>query len=83
MFHSSGPDITMADPSSSQVNGMADSSQSALHPIDQGVRDIAREFRFTVEEVQEFYDRCGEMGRTRTRFQKMREELSRFDDDKL
>jgi len=53
-----------------------------IHVIDQGIRDIAKEFRFTVEEVQEFYDRCGEMGRTRTRFQKMREELSsRFMDD--
>jgi hypothetical protein len=55
-----------------------------MHVIDQSIRDIAKEFRFTVEEVQEYYDRCGEMGRTRTRFQKMRQELqSRFiDDDK-
>jgi len=55
-----------------------------LHVIDQGIRDIAREFRFTVEEVQEYYDRCGEMGRTRIRFQRMRQELrSRFMDDDL
>jgi len=55
-----------------------------MHIIDQSIHDIAREFRFTVEEVQEYYDKCGEMGRTRTRFQKMRHELqSRFiDDDK-
>lgn len=46
-----------------------------IHVIDQGIRDIAKEFRFTVEEVQEYYDKCGEMGRTRTRFQKMRQEL--------
>jgi hypothetical protein len=55
---------------------------SRLHIVDQSLRDIAKEFRFTVEEVQEYYDRCGEMGRTRTRFQKMRQELSaRFTDD--
>jgi len=53
-----------------------------LHVIDQSIRDIAREFRFTVEEVQEYYDRCGEMGRTRIRFQKMRQELqSKFMDE--
>ncbi|KAG6845998.1 hypothetical protein H0H87_011046 [Tephrocybe sp. NHM501043] len=49
-----------------------------IHVIDQGIRDIARESRFTVEEVQEYYDKCGEMGRTRTRFQKMREQLANF-----
>jgi hypothetical protein len=55
-----------------------------MHVIDQTIHDIAREFRFTIEEVQEYYDKCGEMGRTRNRFQKMRNELqSRFiDDDK-
>jgi hypothetical protein len=53
-----------------------------IHVIDQGIHDIAKEFRFTVEEVQEYYDKCGEMGRTRARFQKMRQELqSRFMDD--
>lgn len=53
-----------------------------IHVLDQGIRDIAKEFRFTVEEVQEYYDKCGEMGRTRARFKKMREELlSRFMDD--
>ena len=46
-----------------------------MHVIDQSIRDIARDFRFTVEEVQEYYDKCGEMGRTRIRFQRMREEL--------
>lgn len=46
-----------------------------MHVIDQSIRDIARDFRFTVEEVQEYYDKCGEMGRTRLRFQRMREEL--------
>lgn len=53
-----------------------------MHVIDQGIRDIAKEFRFTVEEVQEFYDKCGEMGLTRIRFQRMREELvAKFSDD--
>ncbi|KAG6850837.1 hypothetical protein H0H93_008140, partial [Arthromyces matolae] len=52
-----------------------------IHVIDQGIRDIAREFRFTIEEVQEYYDRCGEMGRTRLRFQKMREQLANFEDE--
>ncbi len=53
-----------------------------LHVIDQGIRDIAKDYRFTVEEVQEFYDKCGEMGRTRSRFQQMRAELqAKFTDD--
>ncbi|KAJ7783578.1 hypothetical protein DFH07DRAFT_788292 [Mycena maculata] len=53
-----------------------------MHVLDQGIHEIANEFRFTVEEVQAYYDRCGEMGRTRTRFQQMREMLStRFADE--
>ncbi|KAG6911844.1 hypothetical protein DXG01_000091 [Tephrocybe rancida] len=52
-----------------------------IHVIDQGIRDIAKEFRFTIDEVQEYYDKCGEMGRTRTRFQKMREQLTKFAED--
>jgi len=47
----------------------------SLHVIDQGIRQIARDHRFTVEEVQEYYDKCGEMALTQSRFQKMREEL--------
>lgn len=47
-----------------------------LHVIDQGIREIAKDFRFTVEEVKEYYDKCGEMGLTRMRFQRMREELT-------
>ncbi|KAG6842531.1 hypothetical protein C0991_000057 [Blastosporella zonata] len=54
---------------------------ASIHVIDQGIRDIAKQFRFTVEEVQEYYDKCGEMGRTRTRFQRMREQLAKFADD--
>lgn len=55
---------------------------ASLHVIDQGIREIANDYRFTVEEVHEYYDKCGEMGRTRTRFQKMRRELQlKFGDD--
>ncbi|KAJ7293391.1 hypothetical protein C8J57DRAFT_1268933 [Mycena rebaudengoi] len=53
-----------------------------LHVLDQGIRDIAAEFRFTVEEVQAHYDRCGEMRITRIRFQNMRQILNEnFPDD--
>ncbi|KAH9944480.1 uncharacterized protein BXZ73DRAFT_87365 [Epithele typhae] len=55
--------------------------EESLHPIDQAVRGIAREFRFTVEEVQEYYDKCGDPERTRLRFMKMRELLDNFKDD--
>ncbi|KAH0838438.1 hypothetical protein J3R83DRAFT_6749 [Lanmaoa asiatica] len=51
-----------------------------LHCIDQAIYGIANEFRFTVQEVKEFYDRCGEMDRTRTRFQRMRQLLNSVDD---
>lgn len=54
---------------------------SLVHVIDQSIHDIAKKFRFTVEEVQEYYDKCGEMGRTRSRFEKMRRELSKLADD--
>lgn len=52
-----------------------------LHVVDQSILDIAREFRFTVEEVQEYYDRCGAMDRTRARFKKMRDTLLALADD--
>lgn len=51
-----------------------------LHCIDQAIYDIANEFRFTVQEVKEFYDKCGEMERTRTRFQRMRQLLNSVGD---
>ncbi|KIJ68276.1 hypothetical protein HYDPIDRAFT_106448 [Hydnomerulius pinastri MD-312] len=54
--------------------------QVSLHCIDQAICDIASEFRFTVQEVKEFYDKCGEMERTRTRFQKMRHLLSSIEE---
>lgn len=53
-----------------------------IHVIDQSIRDIAQEFRFTDGEVQEYYDKCGEMARTRERFQRMRQELTlKFSDE--
>ncbi|EJF66601.1 hypothetical protein DICSQDRAFT_45905 [Dichomitus squalens LYAD-421 SS1] len=54
---------------------------AGLHPIDQAVQDIAREFRFTTEEVQEYYDKCGDPERTRNRFKKMRDVLNALKDD--
>jgi hypothetical protein len=64
------------------INLQALQAIASVHVIDQSLRDIAKEYRFTVEEVQEFYDKCGEMGRTRARFQQMRQELqARFQDD--
>ncbi|KAI0757111.1 hypothetical protein C8Q80DRAFT_78601 [Daedaleopsis nitida] len=56
-------------------------SEPPLHPIDQAVRDIAIEFRFTVEEVQEYYDKCGDPERTKNRFKKMRDVLNALKDD--
>ncbi|KAI0824274.1 hypothetical protein BC628DRAFT_1339733 [Trametes gibbosa] len=54
---------------------------NGLHVIDQAVRDIAKDFRFLVEEVQEYYDKCGDPERTRNRFKKMREVLNELPDD--
>lgn len=49
---------------------------ASMHVIDQSLREIAKDYRFTLEEVQEYYDKCGEMSRTRRRFQRMREFLT-------
>ena len=59
------------------------SDGAVLHVVDQSILDIALEYRFTVEEVQEYYDRCGAMDRTRARFKKMREILLALPDDDL
>ena len=65
-----------------QINTSALVALASMHVIDQSLREIAKEYRFTLEEVQEFYDKCGEMGRTRQRFQLMRELLTqKFIDD--
>lgn len=67
-------DLKLSDEAPALPPGTLDAIVN-MHVIDQSIRDIARDFRFTVEEVQEYYDKCGEMGRTRLRFQRMREEL--------
>ncbi|KAJ7803282.1 hypothetical protein B0H14DRAFT_2889221 [Mycena olivaceomarginata] len=55
---------------------------AGMYTPDQTIRQIAADFEFTVDEVQAYYNRCGEMGRTRTRFQNMRELLTiKFPDD--
>jgi hypothetical protein len=66
------------------INLQALQAIANVHVIDQSLQDIAKEFRFTQEEVQEYYDKCGEMGRTRARFQQMRQDLlARFQDDNM
>ncbi|PSR85872.1 hypothetical protein PHLCEN_2v5348 [Hermanssonia centrifuga] len=57
------------------------SEQSGLHVVDQAVQDIADEYRFTVGEVKEYYDKCGDVDKTRNRFRKMREILSNLPED--
>jgi hypothetical protein len=68
-------------PQSPTIRFNGNGGSSLVHVIDRNIRDIAKEFRFTVEEVQEYYDKCGEMGRTRSRFEKMRRELSKLADE--
>ncbi|KAI9512910.1 hypothetical protein F5148DRAFT_972934, partial [Russula earlei] len=63
------------------ASGAFRSQGPILHVVDQSILDIAREFQFTVEEVQKYYDRCGAMDRTRARFKKMRDTLSALADD--
>lgn len=48
---------------------------ASIHLIDQNLLEIANESRFTLAEVKEYYDKCGEMGQTRARFQEMRQFL--------
>ena len=52
-----------------------------MHVIDQAVHDIAKEFRFLVEEVQEYYDKCGDPERTRNRFKRVREVINALKDE--
>jgi hypothetical protein len=63
------------------ASGGIQSNGPVLHVVDRSILDIALEFRFTVDEVQEYYDRCGAMDRTRARFKKMREVLTALPDD--
>jgi len=57
------------------------SQEQPLHVVDQAILNICREFRFTVEEVKEYYDNCGDVNRTTNRFRKMREVLAHLPDD--
>ncbi|KAL1741483.1 hypothetical protein HDZ31DRAFT_84797 [Schizophyllum fasciatum] len=54
---------------------------SRIHATERALRDIARSFRFTYEEVREYHDKCGDTARVRMRFQEMRAVLKeRFPD---
>lgn len=55
--------------------------EGSLHVVDQAVLGVAKDFRFTIEEVKEYYDQCGDMDRTRNRFRRMREVLAKLPDD--
>ncbi|KAI5897677.1 uncharacterized protein SCHCODRAFT_02696332 [Schizophyllum commune H4-8] len=72
------------DSQSSQPSTGTQSSTTILdniHATERALRDIAKSFRFTYEEVKEYYDRCHDLARVRMRFQGMREVLrARFGD---
>jgi len=44
-------------------------------------RVIADTFRFTLDEVKEYYNKCGDVPKTRNRFRRMREVLNNLADD--
>ena len=54
---------------------------ATLHVLDRALLDIANECRFLIDEVREYYDRYGDIERTRNRFKKMRDVLSTLADD--
>jgi len=58
-----------------------ESKPADMHVVDSIVYNIAQEFRFTVEEVKEYYDKCGDADRTRSRFRRMREALTALEED--
>ncbi|EIN13496.1 hypothetical protein PUNSTDRAFT_117254 [Punctularia strigosozonata HHB-11173 SS5] len=51
---------------------------ASMHMMDRELYSIARDHRFTLEEVQEYFNKTGDLERTRERFRRMREQLSRF-----
>ncbi|KAJ3750197.1 hypothetical protein DFH05DRAFT_1385556, partial [Lentinula detonsa] len=54
----------------------------AGHVLDQNLSEIAQQSRFTVEEVREYYDKCGgDLERTGRRFHKMRAHLNALTDE--
>ncbi|EMD41779.1 hypothetical protein CERSUDRAFT_102174 [Gelatoporia subvermispora B] len=58
-----------------------DREDSGLHVVDRALQDVASDYRFTVEEVREFYDKCGDVERVRAKFKKMRDTLNALHDD--
>lgn len=52
--------------------------EAQMHIVDRGLLAIAHDTRFTHEEVREFYNTSGDMQRTRNRFQRMRDVLTRM-----
>lgn len=58
-----------------------EANTNGLYVVDHAVLAIANEFRFTGEEVKEYYDKCGDMNRTRDRFRRMRQWLADMPDD--
>ncbi|KAE9410936.1 hypothetical protein BT96DRAFT_805018, partial [Gymnopus androsaceus JB14] len=49
--------------------------------VDQGLEEIALQTRFTLEEIHEYYEKCGNLERTKRRFHKMREHLNLLPDE--
>ena len=49
--------------------------------MDKALQDIANDYRFTEGEVREFYDKCGDVERVRSKFKKMRDALNALQDD--
>jgi len=51
-----------------------------VHYIDQAIYDIANEFKFTIQEVKEFFEMCSEMDHTRKQFHQMQQLLKSVED---
>ncbi|KAI0704905.1 hypothetical protein BC835DRAFT_1468497 [Cytidiella melzeri] len=66
---------------SSTAATMHPKTAASLHVVDQAILDIAQKFRFTAGEVKEYYDKCGDLNRTTSRFARMREVLTNLPDD--
>ena len=45
------------------------------------LNDVASEFRFTLEEVEEYYAKHKDVARTRARFKRMRDVLNNLEDE--
>ncbi|TFY55413.1 hypothetical protein EVJ58_g8262, partial [Rhodofomes roseus] len=67
-------------PQPQEAQQVARSSSPCVDPS-LSLTDIAREFRFTLEEVEEYYAKCNNIARTKARFKKMREVLAALKDE--